>query len=178
MVNIPTLIDLLQEGFEEVENFAAHSPYEVFYAKPADDVWSAAENVQHLIQSVLPLSRLFGRPKSYFEEKWGLATHTSRNYEVIKATYHNALGAGIKATGAFAPLTPSAELGLLLGEFAQTNKALVNQLADWSEEDLDIYGIPHPLLGLLTVREMLLFTAYHTRHHLEIMQKRVALVIE
>ncbi|MEZ4904164.1 MAG: DinB family protein [Spirosomataceae bacterium] len=174
-MNKPTLIDLLQQGFEEVENFATQASYHAFYAKPADEVWSAAENVQHLIQSVFPLNRLLGRPKSYFEEKWGLATHTSRTYQAIITAYHTALGDGIRATGAFAPLDTATGLPILLGEFAQTNAALLNHLTDWSEEDLDNYVIPHPLLGLLTIREMLLFTAYHTRHHLEIMRTRVDL---
>jgi hypothetical protein len=50
-----------------------------------------------------------------------------------------------------------------------TRETLANQLADvvghWREEDLDRYRLPHPLLGKLTVREMLLFTVYHNYHH-------------
>ena len=34
-----------------------------------------------------------------------------------------------------------------------------------SEEDLDYYVLPHPLLGKLTLREMLYFTIYHVKHH-------------
>lgn len=175
-MNKPALIDLLQKGFEAVKTFANTTPQEAFYFKPADTIWSAAENVQHLTQSVQPLNRLFGRPQSYFAEKWGYATHSSRTYEGIVDAYHTALGTGVIATGAFAPLTPNPDLALLLDEFKQANDTLINHLADWTEEDLDKYTIPHPLMGLLTVGEMMLFTAYHTRHHLEIMEKRVALM--
>jgi hypothetical protein len=171
-----TLIDFLQTGFEEVKNFAKTTSSEGFYFKPAENVWSAAENVQHLIQSVQPIVRLFGRSKDFLFEKWGYANHASRTYEGIIDAYHTALGAGVVATGAFAPLACNPDLGGLLGEFGQTNEALIGQLANWSEEELDKYAIPHPLMGLLTVREMMLFTAYHTRHHLKIMAKRVALV--
>jgi hypothetical protein len=88
------------------------------------------------------------------------------------------LGTGRTATGTFVPLTPNPDLKLLLDEFTETNDALVNHLADWTEEELDKYVIPHPLMGLLTVGEMMLFTAYHTRHHLEIMEKRAALIAQ
>jgi hypothetical protein len=50
-----------------------------------------------------------------------------------------------------------------------TREVLANQLASsigrWREEDLDYYRLPHPLLGKLTVREMLFFTVYHNYHH-------------
>lgn len=175
-MNKPALIDLLQKGFEAVKTFASTTPREAFYFKPADTIWSAAENVQHLTQSVQPLNRLFGRPQSYFAEKWGYAVHSSRTYEEVVEEYHVALGTGVAATGAFVPLSPNPDLVLLLDEFKQANDALINYLINWTEEDLDKYTIPHPLMGLLTIWEMMLFTAYHTRHHLEIMEKRVALM--
>lgn len=173
-MNKTALIDLLQKGFEEVKSLATSTPHEAFYYKPSDAVWSAAENVQHLIQSVQPLNRLFGRPKSYFAEKWGCANHSSRTYEGIVDAYHAALRTGGTATGAFVPLAPNPDLNLLLDEFTQTNDALVSHLTNWVEDELERYVIPHPLMGPLTVGEMMLFTAYHTRHHLEIMEKRAA----
>ena len=175
-MNKPTLIDFLQKRFEEVELLTSATPKEAFYFKPTETVWSAAENVQHLIQSVQPLNRLFGRPKSYFAEKWGYANHPSRTYEDIVDAYHTALGTGVTATGVFVPLAPNPDSNLLLAEFTQTNDTLINHLADWTEEELDKYVIPHPLMGPLTVGEMMLFTAYHTRHHLEIMEKRAGLM--
>ncbi|MFN8349112.1 MAG: DinB family protein [Spirosomataceae bacterium] len=177
-MNKPALIDFLQQGFEEVASLANGTPKASFYCKPADNVWSAAENVQHLTQSVQPLNRLFGRPKSYMEEKWGTSRRSSRSYEGLIETYHKALGNGataVTAPGAFVPLTVPAETADLLHDFRLTNDALIVCLSDWSEDELDKYLIPHPLMGPLTVREMLLFTAYHTRHHLEIMEKRAGL---
>ena len=50
--------------------------------------------------------------------------------------------------------------------------AQTNTLA-WSERALDRYRLPHPLLGRLTVREMLLFTLYHSVHHFSLVSTRV-----
>jgi uncharacterized damage-inducible protein DinB len=47
-------------------------------------------------------------------------------------------------------------------------------IAQWPETALDARRLPHPLIGRLTVREMLLFTVYHNRHHLENVQRRFA----
>jgi hypothetical protein len=38
-------------------------------------------------------------------------------------------------------------------------------LDTYSEDELDQYILPHPLLGKLTLREMLFFTIYHVKHH-------------
>ena len=39
-------------------------------------------------------------------------------------------------------------------------------------KDLDVYILPHPLLGKVTLREMLYFTIHHNEHHLELLQNR------
>ena len=39
------------------------------------------------------------------------------------------------------------------------------RIDSFSEKDLDNYILPHPLLGKLTIREMLFFTIYHVQHH-------------
>lgn len=172
-MNKAALIDFMTEGVHEIATLSQYTPPERFYYKPAEQVWSAAENVQHLMQSVQPLNRLLGRPKSYFIEKWGIPTQVSRSYEAIVEAYHAALGGGRVATGAFVPLSPNPKLNLLTEEFKQDYAALIDFIGQWEEKDLDEHVIPHPLMGPLTVREMLLFTAYHLRHHLQIMLQRV-----
>jgi hypothetical protein len=41
------------------------------------------------------------------------------------------------------------------------------RLGNFTEEDLDSYCLPHPLLGNLTMREMLYNAIYHVQHHQE-----------
>lgn len=40
-----------------------------------------------------------------------------------------------------------------------------------SDEILDTYQIPHPIIGLISVREMIYFTLYHYKHHLKAINK-------
>ncbi len=42
---------------------------------------------------------------------------------------------------------------------------LCKRMNKYSEEELDKYILPHPLMGKVTLREMLYFTIYHVQHH-------------
>lgn len=44
-------------------------------------------------------------------------------------------------------------------------KWLTQKLDKFTEEELDRYILPHPLLGKLTISEMIYFTIYHVLHH-------------
>lgn len=42
---------------------------------------------------------------------------------------------------------------------------LIKSIQKYSEQELDQTILPHPLLGKITLREMLYFTIYHVEHH-------------
>ena len=44
------------------------------------------------------------------------------------------------------------------------------RIDQWSESSLDRFKLLHPLLGRLTLREMLFFTIFHNEHHLRAMK--------
>ena len=52
-------------------------------------------------------------------------------------------------------------------------EALTRALEAWDDVDLDRCRLPHPLLGKLTVREMMFFTLYHYEHHRAIIARRL-----
>ncbi len=41
----------------------------------------------------------------------------------------------------------------------------ITKLNNWDEQNIDKYLLPHPLLGKITMREMLYFTDLHIQHH-------------
>ena len=61
----------------------------------------------------------------------------------------------------------------LVSECRNAVAALGATVARWDEADLDTYRLPHPLLGPLTLREMLVFTLYHYSHHRENVVRRM-----
>ncbi len=53
----------------------------------------------------------------------------------------------------------------VLGIWKKSSADLAAALGMWTEQELDEYQLPHPLIGNLTVREMLFFTIYHSLRH-------------
>ena len=56
---------------------------------------------------------------------------------------------------------------------AEQSQQLWSAVGSWREADLDRYLLPHPLLGKLTIREMLFFTLYHNYHHVQSLATRL-----
>ena len=53
----------------------------------------------------------------------------------------------------------------ILDRWSSVSTELVIQAEKWQENEMDLYQLPHPLLGNLTVREILYFTIYHNLRH-------------
>ena len=100
---------------------------------------------------------------------------TSRGYAEMKDVYLARLAQGASA-GRFAPApareSSDAERDRIMGFHAAAIDHLGASIARWPERALDARRLPHPLLGPITVREMLFFTLYHNRHHVESVQRR------
>ncbi len=61
----------------------------------------------------------------------------------------------------------------LVEGFVQASAGLRSSASSWTEENLDRHAMKHPLVGELTVREMLLFCVLHEQHHLKIVRGRL-----
>jgi hypothetical protein len=140
-----------------------------FFA-PLGDAWSPADNVRHLLKSNRPVERALRLPKLLLLLRFGISNGRSRRYATVVATYRQALAGGVTA-GPFSPrpLTKGerteAARRRYVADLAASLDGLAAATGNWSERALDRLRLPHPALGPLTVREMLLFTAYHNTHH-------------
>lgn len=162
-----------------VENTAVHTFFAniedgSFFAAP-EGVWSPAENIVHLIQSVSPVIMALNLPKTALRLRFGKAKQASRPLAQVRDSYVNiALAGGGQAGGAFLPevkIHSPAEKARILVKWQKKGAALQAAINKWSEKALDSYVLPHPLLGKMTVREILLFTLYHNLHHVNDVQR-------
>jgi len=162
------IITKLQQAFAELENTAETIPEAFFFQPPTDGKWSVADNLEHLFLSVKPLAGLFGKT-ALMQANWGRNEKGSRSYETLVAIYLDKLKTAAVTNNPFGPLqkqeAPSKEK--LLSSLHSIHQLFVERAALLSEEELDGLQAPHPLLGLLTCREFLYFTHYHTSHHLK-----------
>lgn len=141
--------------------------------------WAPAEHIRHLRRASRPLVKALNLPRLLLRLRFGRPRSHSEGYEQIRSRYLDLLDAGATA-GRFAPAPepfpadPEARRAEILAEWSRATVELVNASGRWPEASLDRYQLPHPLLGMLTVHDMLDFTLYHTAHHLRRILERDA----
>lgn len=171
---LPTITAALADESEAVAAFFKSVPDDAFFTAPPQ-VWSPADNLVHLIKSSSPVAMALGLPKFLLRLRFGKAKRPSRTLAQVRDTYVNvALAGGAVASPAFQPLVKErsvAEKERILAKWQSKNSELRQALGKWSEANLDNYVLPHPLLGDMTVREILFFTLYHNMHHVNDVQR-------
>jgi hypothetical protein len=158
------------------ERYWSAMPEEEFVA-PIGASWSPADHVRHLTRSVRAVLQGMRMPRFVLRLLYGKPRGISRPYDQLVAAYHARLQAGGQA-GRFAP-TPavvSGDPGVWRRTVLERHRAEVEALSKhvmlWTRHHVDGLHMPHPLLGRLTVREMLLFTLYHNQHHVLVVARR------
>jgi hypothetical protein len=128
--------------------------------------WSAGQHLEHLVKSIKPLNFALSLPGFVPGLLFGKAKKASRTYDEIKQFYQGKLSDGAKASGAYLPKKVSFYYKEKLSNtLVNEAEKLAEKLEAKSEAELDSIVLPHPILGKLTLREMLFFTIYHTEHH-------------
>lgn len=168
----------LEEVHRELTELFESLPAEALFLHPKQGVWSPAENLVHLIKSVGAVAKGMRLPRIVLALRFGKAKQASRTGGEIITVYQEHLARGARAGDRYVPPTlapddlQSARTRILAG-WARESSALIAALARWPEKKLDQYRLPHPLLGMLTIREMLFFTLYHDQRHAESVRKRL-----
>lgn len=161
---------------EEITTYAESMGMGEFFA-PQGKYWSPAGHLRHLSKSVRPVAMAMRIPKWILGLRFGRRRGALRSFIEIRQIYHAALGAGGQA-GRFGPSARVSDLAAedwraqILEQWTQVGQALERRVASWSGQALDRYQLPHPLIGDLSVREMLFFTLYHNHHHARRIEER------
>lgn len=131
-----------------------------------NEKWTAGQQLEHIYKSVKPVTLAFGLPHWLMRLIFGKANRTSRSYEGLVSKYQKKLAEGGKSTKQFLPARVAfSQKQALINQLQKTVARLITLTDHLSEADLDTLLLPHPLLGKLTFREMLLFSIYHVQHH-------------
>jgi hypothetical protein len=140
-----------------------------------DGKWTAGQTLDHILRSVKPLNLAFGLPKFMLKLLFGKPNRISRTYTELVIKYQQKLKEGGIATGQFIPKNMGFSKRSNLNESLSSSIIKLTKLTGrFSEQELDGILLPHPLLGKLTLREMLYFTIYHVQHHHEITKRNLA----
>ncbi len=162
----------LEEKINAFNGYVAAMNKEQFETTPGGK-WSAGQNLDHLIRSIKPLQLAYTIPKFFLKIMFGKANRISKTYDELVLKYKSKLAAGGRASGPFIPPAISFEQkDGLIKKYESHKQKLISKIEKQSEEDLDKYILPHPLLGKITLREMLFFTIHHNEHHLQLLKER------
>lgn len=133
--------------------------------------WTAGQQLEHIVLCVKGLVLFFSLDKATIEQDFGSTSRQGRSYEALLREYTDNSGGGWKAPVRYIPETNTINKRENL---IQTLEGLIKELGfkieTFTEQELDSLQIPHPSLGILTLREMLYNAIYHVEHHLLIVQ--------
>lgn len=139
-----------------------------------NDKWTAGQQLEHIYLGVKPVRQVLSWPKFLLKLMWGQANRKSKSYEELVKKYLLKLESGGRATKRFIPKTVSIEKGQNLKvELKNEVEKLCSEIDKLTEDELDKYILPHPILRKLTIREMLYFTIYHVKHHEELIKRNL-----
>lgn len=128
--------------------------------------WTPSQQLKHIYLSIRPLRLVLYCPAPVLGWIWGKANRPSRHYDEVVKKYLQRLQNGGRATGRFIPAdVPWTQKEALLSALEREIILLNRHIDRLTEDALDRYILPHPLLGKLTIREMLYFSIYHVTHH-------------
>jgi hypothetical protein len=128
--------------------------------------WTAGQQLDHICRSTSLLPLGLTMPRFMTRILFGKPNRPSMDYHTLVKKYGTVLANGGKASGIFIPRKVNFSNREQLANRLLKQVSKINAALDGiTEADLDEYRLPHPLLGKLTLREMMYFTLYHVDHH-------------
>lgn len=165
------LITDLEASFAEVTQWVQTQAIEDFVKSP-EGKWNTAQHIDHLTQTAKAINRGMLVPKFYLKYKFGAANRPPRSSDEIISKYQNKLKT--IPENFVNPMMPgtytTADKVQLIKGLNREGSNLSKRVSKWSDQQLDKYVLPHPLVGRMLIREFIVWATYHNRHHLRILE--------
>lgn len=166
-MNKSEIEQLLRDKHQELYTFLQSHDEGKWAYRPSKDKWTTGQHIVHLIQSAQALNKGLRIPKLLSKYKWGTANRPVRSYEEVRQRYLDRLRdltnpvSPISVNMPDTPTSREATIARLDRELDRT----IAILKRTSDRRLDKYLLPHPAMGRMILREIIMWTAYHTEHH-------------
>lgn len=168
------IADLLEEKYHTLLNWLEEQDDEKWTQGP-EDKWTTGQQALHLLQSIKPLNDILSMPRFFFKYIFGTTNRDLSDYETIVNRYLERLEE-FKVN----PAKPSKKLKVpkiqdkryLLTRLQVESKKLQYKTRRISDKNLDTLVLPHPIMGKMPIREILMWTAYHVEHHTKQLQEK------
>ncbi|WP_111684230.1 DinB family protein [Winogradskyella tangerina] len=137
--------------------------------------WTTGQHALHLLQSIKPLNFALSMPKFFLKYKFGKANRPVRAYDAIVKRYEERLEQAQGATfrgSQNMKIPPVSEKNYILNRLQTESKKLQFKTKKMSDKHLDNLILPHPLMGKMPIREIIMWTAHHVEHHSETLKTK------
>ncbi|WP_335975190.1 DinB family protein [Gaetbulibacter jejuensis] len=136
--------------------------------------WTSGQQALHLLQSIKPLNDALSLPKFIIKYRFGTANRAVRDYAIVVNRYQERLqeSKGIVYSPSKNMKVPLLkDKNYILNRLQVENKKLQYKTRKLSDKHLDTLILPHPLMGKMPLREIIMWTAYHVEHHTKQLQE-------
>ena len=167
-----SIADILEEKNQNLLTWL-EKQYPEKWQKGPEGKWTTGQQALHLLQSIKPLNDALSMPKFLLRYKFGKANREVRDYETVVQRYQDRLkeAQGRTFRGSQNMKVPNLkEKEYILTRLQVENKKLQYKTKKMSDKNLDTLILPHPLMGKMPVREIIMWTAYHIEHHTKTLQ--------
>ena len=173
-MNTPEIKQKLIENHRRFTDYLESIPDDNFGVS-INGKWSPGQHLDHIRRSVQPLAQGFRLPKWVIKMIFGRSNRPGRTYDELVKKYTKKLQEGGRASGRFIPkeISPGQKKNLI-SSLNKDVQSLTLNLNKFSESELENIVLPHPLLGKLTIKEMIYFTIYHAEHHQHLTENNIS----
>ncbi|MCB0399198.1 MAG: DinB family protein [Winogradskyella sp.] len=168
------IADLIDTKHSELIHWLEQQPKDTWTHGP-EGKWTQGQQALHLLQSIVPLNNALSLPKFLIRYKFGKANRPVRDYDAIVNRYHERLkeAKGMTFKGSQNMKVPSInEKQYILNRLQTESKKLQYKTKKISDKNLDTLILPHPLMGKMPIREIIMWTAHHVEHHTETLKNK------
>lgn len=176
------LIFDLDDITEETINWFKDQPKDNFNRIIKEGKWTMAGHLYHLTKTTKEIGRGMSMPRIALRTTFGKCNRPERTFEEQYNKYINALE-NFKVTNGksyipsdtfLPPAGKELDKEELIQWFSKEMTSLQKLIGKWKEKDLGVYLLPHPALGKMTIREIIYFSIFHTKHHLDNLKENYA----
>ena len=175
MHNKPEIIAALEAQKLEIPAFLESIPSEQFF-DGSSEKWSVGHHVQHVTSAINRVGQ--GLLNADALPKREPAT-ASRDFKTMHQTYletlRNTPSETLRQLGSRVTLekfeNSDAHKTQMILSFTRAIENFNTALEHFDEANLESLGMPHPIMGLLSSREMVFFIVFHNTHHQNGIQK-------
>jgi uncharacterized damage-inducible protein DinB len=169
MYNKSELITALETQKLEFQSFLSSIPNKQFF-DGSSEKWSIAHHLKHITSVINRIATGLLNPGALPKRE---PATPSRDFATMHQTYletlRNTPSETLRQLGSRVTLEERQDLDAyktqMISSFADAVGNFNAALEGFDEASLEQLGMPHPLLGIISTREMVFFTVFHNTHH-------------